>query len=723
MEFDEGFIDFLTKHRLLITQQLQMDRRFLFDYLISKSSFDKTDIELIQAEKTTESKAGKFLDILTTKGESAFHHFIDALQILNPNLYETLTGESATKGSNPIFSDIQRHITSGVGSIYLDVDILSSYSKRLSEDLQELTLWYDQKIKENNELRRKLEEALSEKKRLQRRITALEKHVSDTEEALVNEAHSSVCKVNESLLQRFEGVRYKERTNQFIIQLQMKLLTAHEESETLRQQMEELKASNDDLMRQLSKVNVDYAFKKKETTRLSQQLKVQSAEMKSCEGMKLKLREVQFQNATFRCELQKKEEQILELNQVKYWSEALKARYDLVLKEKEQALKNQKAVEVKCFSQGDEISSLKMKLNQKERDLEELKTGYNDVEDSSRIYREERDLYRLTLRDTAQNLEQARRQNDATVQGYKKTLDSKETTIQQQEEHMLQIERKYEESKEKLVSAKLRLKEQEEKNEELSKKISILEVQLQEKGETLNSHSLNQDDSLEDLQSVCETKDYDEAESIQEINFPKDREPKEVVGSIIRRFRVKDQQNTKGNLVEDNKFLKSKSMERLTQIIPEFKDLPLETQKGCSIDSRTMKQSLPYKLLYTIFQSTTGLDPSFPDSAMVQPCETPNVIRQLARRSMSLTDVANFLSFQPQDQDTSNNLQNEEGDEVTRGKFPLENTSDFQEDQLDTAQTIRGRTQLLLRRNGERRQRRKTEPSLFTPDFTEMEHL
>lgn len=249
----------------------------------------------------------------------------------------------------------------------------------------------------------------------------------------------------------------------------------------------------------------------------------------------------------------------------------------------------------------------------------------------------------------------------------------------------------------------------------------LLSIFLQ--GETLNSHSLNQDDSLEDLQSVCETKDYDEAESIQEINFPKDREPKEVVGSIIRRFRVKDQQNTKGNQVEDNKFLKSKSMERLTQIIPEFKDLPLETQKGCSIDSRTMKQSLPYKLLYTIFQSTTGLDPSFPDSAMVQPCETPNVIRQLARRSMSLTDVANFLSFQPQDQDTSNNLQNEEGDDVTRGKFPLENTSGFQKDQLDTAQTIRGRTQLLLRRNGERRQRRKTEPSLFTPDFTEMEHL
>lgn len=243
-------------------------------------------------------------------------------------------------------------------------------------------------------------------------------------------------------------------------------------------------------------------------------------------------------------------------------------------------------------------------------------------------------------------------------------------------------------------------------------------------GETLKSHSLNQDDSLEDLQSVCETKDYDKVESIQEMNFPKDREPKEVVGSIIRRFRGKDQQNSKGKLVEDNKFLKSKSMEKLTQILPEFKDLPLETQKGCSIDSRTMKQSLPYKLLYTIFQSTTGLNTSFPDSAMVQPCESSDVIKRLARRSMSFPDVTDFLSFQPQDPDTSSNLQNKEGDDGTRGKFPLENTSDFQEDQLDTKQTIRGRrTQILLRRNGEKRQRRKTEPALFSPDFTGMEHL
>ena len=243
-------------------------------------------------------------------------------------------------------------------------------------------------------------------------------------------------------------------------------------------------------------------------------------------------------------------------------------------------------------------------------------------------------------------------------------------------------------------------------------------------GETPKSRSLIQDDSLEDLQSVRETKDYDEAESIQELNFPKDREPKEVVGSIIRRFKGKDQQqNTKEKRVEDNKFLKSKSMEKLTQIIPEFNDLPLETQKGCSLDCRTMKQSLPYKLLYTIFQSTTGLTSSMTDAATAQSCETSDVIRQLGRRSMSFPDVTDLLSFQRQDPDTANNLQDDEGDDGARGKFPLENTSNFQEDQLDPEQTIRGRTQLLLRRNCEKRQRRQTEPALFTPDFTRMEHL
>lgn len=723
---NEGFADFLTKHRLLITQQLQMDRRFLFDYLISKSCFDKTDFELIQAEKTSESKAGRFLDILGTKGKSAFYHFIDALQILNPNLYEMLTGESATKRSNPIFSDIQRHITSGGGSIYLDVDILSSFSKRLSEDLQELTLWYDQKIKENNELRRRLEETLSEKTSLQRRIVSLEKHVSDTAEALASEAHSSACKVSDSLLQRFEIVQREGRTNQFIIQLQMKLLTAHEENEALRKRMEEVKTSNTDLIKQLSKVNVDYAVKKQETTKLSQQLKVQTAEMKSCEGMKMKLREVQFQKAKLQCELQEKEEKILELNQVKHWTEALKARYDLVLKEKEQALKNQEVVERKCDSQTDEIFTLNMKLNQKERDLEDVKRSYNDVEDSSRIYREERDLYSKSLKDTTLELEQMRKESDKTVQRYKKALESKESTIGQQAEHMLQIEKKYEETKKELSTIKVKLTEQREKNEDFREKISILEAQLQEKESALKS-DLIEEDSRKDPQVSTSIEDADETDYEGELGmtFQRDRKPKEVVGSIIRRFKDStDQQKTIDKKARGDMFPKSKSMEMLAQIMPEFETLPLETQKGCSLDKKVMKQNLPYELLSAMFQPMRSATSSFPNTlsdALGQSRVNSIAIRQVGIRKMSAPVVTDLLSLQ-QDPNTAANLQDDEGNGANDGNFPDNDVFNFQGKQ-DTQQNFRARSQQLLRRNGERRQRRQTEPNLFTSDLAGMEHF
>ena len=86
----------LTTHRVLITQKLRVDRSLLFDYLRSKLVFDSEDCELIRAEKTNERKAGKLLDVLLTKGKDGLVHFVDVLQLINPALYEKLTGVKAT---------------------------------------------------------------------------------------------------------------------------------------------------------------------------------------------------------------------------------------------------------------------------------------------------------------------------------------------------------------------------------------------------------------------------------------------------------------------------------------------------------------------------------------------------------------------------------------------------------------------------------------------------
>lgn len=90
------FDEILDANRVEIVQRLQLDRTFLFDYLRSKKIFDLGDCDLVRAEKTREQQAGKFLDVLITKGEEGYRHFIDAIQLLNPSLYEKITGQKAT---------------------------------------------------------------------------------------------------------------------------------------------------------------------------------------------------------------------------------------------------------------------------------------------------------------------------------------------------------------------------------------------------------------------------------------------------------------------------------------------------------------------------------------------------------------------------------------------------------------------------------------------------
>ena len=91
-----NYREILDANRVEFVQRLQLDRTFLFDYLRSKNVLDMGDCDLVYAEKTREQKAGKFLDVLISKGEEGYHHFIDAVQLLNPSLYEKITGEKAT---------------------------------------------------------------------------------------------------------------------------------------------------------------------------------------------------------------------------------------------------------------------------------------------------------------------------------------------------------------------------------------------------------------------------------------------------------------------------------------------------------------------------------------------------------------------------------------------------------------------------------------------------
>ena len=96
MESEQRFEILLNTNRVEIVERLDLERTFLFDYLLSKSVFDKNDRDLVNAKPTREGKASKFLDVLETKGPEGLEHFVNALQLLNPSLYELVTGEKAS---------------------------------------------------------------------------------------------------------------------------------------------------------------------------------------------------------------------------------------------------------------------------------------------------------------------------------------------------------------------------------------------------------------------------------------------------------------------------------------------------------------------------------------------------------------------------------------------------------------------------------------------------
>jgi len=97
----------LRTHRVQVVQELRVDRTLLFDYLRSKAIFDSEDCELVEAEKTNERKASRLLDILQTKSSECLVHFLDVVHLLNPGLYQTLTGQKATTSKKNVIISLK----------------------------------------------------------------------------------------------------------------------------------------------------------------------------------------------------------------------------------------------------------------------------------------------------------------------------------------------------------------------------------------------------------------------------------------------------------------------------------------------------------------------------------------------------------------------------------------------------------------------------------------
>lgn len=159
----------------------------------------------------------------------------------------------------------------------------------------------------------------------------------------------------------------------------------------------------------------------------------------------------------------------------------------------------------------------------------------------------------------------------------------------------------------------------------------------------------------------------------------KERQNKDIVGSIIRRIEEPYQQT---KVTQEKAISTSISFdERLASILPEFDSLPPETRKGVSIDRNRMKQSLSYELLATMVPQMPAVEASFPEAlsaAISRSHDSKHVIgqsrncfpgRRIGFRKMSDLVGAEYFSLQLQNPNVpERDQENSEGEGTLKYK-------------------------------------------------------
>ena len=354
--------------------------------------------------------------------------------------------------------------TGGNGA--LDLDIISSHLKRTIQDLQEMTLRYDHVLKDKQELIKNLDKTEMDLEAKNKRVDELERLKSDTNERLM-EAHGIAKKAGEGAAHQFSSLqRDVNERNTFIIALQMKLLASQEEIDSLKQQLGETTIHRDELLSKLKEISRDYDHQRRESMKLSEKLASQKNNIEKAEGMKLRIRELQFSVQQLSAE---KDDALNELNLLKDWTEALKARYDIIEEERKQTQHSHETVVADCSELRDQINGLEIKLIITKREKEDLDKRNSDFMQACNTYKEQRDLYANALKEAIVELDQAKRERDGAIQRHTEVLNTRDQIINKQMDHNKHFETRYEKAVAELHTTKEKLAKTELEVEDLKR--------------------------------------------------------------------------------------------------------------------------------------------------------------------------------------------------------------------------------------------------------------
>jgi len=300
-----------------------------------------------------------------------------------------------------------------------DLDILSNHLKRALEDLQEMTLRHEHLLKENQQLHQKLSETSYDRELDSKRLQYLEREIMKAEEK-ASEATNNAKAIEETVtFQIKEYEKAMSEWNSYGFALLMKLSSSEE-------QVEEGRKRNEDLKRKLKELSESFDQVRRQSLMLSETIALQQNSVRTAEDLINRNRELKFLSQKLQIE---KDQAISELNEIKSWGEALKARYDNMEKNKQQCQESYENAAVDCSLIRKKMQELQFQFSVSQRREEYLKEQNAEHSRLAKKYQEQRDFYGEERSKAINDREEARKERDEITKRYRDVLKEKDEAV------------------------------------------------------------------------------------------------------------------------------------------------------------------------------------------------------------------------------------------------------------------------------------------------------
>ena len=341
-----------------------------------------------------------------------------------------------------------------------DLDIVSNHLKRAVTDLQEMTLRYDQVLKENQRQGKCLSQVTSDLDLRNKRLESLEEEVKEAQER-EKQAKCNAEKIEQAVAQQMQDYHQTiNDQNVHIIVLQMKLLSSEEESNRLRCKIEKNTRTNQDVTLKLKDLSQKFDNERRQSIRLSERLANQRRSIQEVEDLRSTYLELQLNTQELRME---RDQALAELVELKSWTEALMAKYDIVEKNTKRCKENYEQAMAGCSLFYKQIEDLKFQLSIFKRQEQRLKSQNEELNRLLSRLREQRDVYDEARKEAIKERDEARNERDDIFQQYNDALKGRDEALRRHAQDCKEFEERREaaDSELRALMEKLALTEEE----------------------------------------------------------------------------------------------------------------------------------------------------------------------------------------------------------------------------------------------------------------------